>query len=576
MRDFVHVADVARANVLALERCSAAGRAGTPAYNVCSGRPVSILDVARQVAEAAPVRAAGAGGDGRVPAGRRAPRRRLARAGPRRARLHGRGHARGGPARTSPPPRCAPEVDLTRSCKSRCCDHQRGHHLERPAAGGAPPRQQRQRRGSATGRTAARSARPRPWTSATGPRPRRDAAAATSSSTTSVARSATRATATAEARPESGPAADAAARRGCPSPSSERADGGDAVPVAIDEHRVGLPPREAGQRRSRRRPRARPARRRAAAATSGAATARDREQAEQRQAVGRHHAPAQQQPGQRRTSRPARRRARPVAAHASAANPHAAIAANTASAETARNTAAGLKTRNGAARPSAPLGAEQPQGHQHARRVDAASAHDDERRRQVAAEADPTSPTKKSTAPGGCPATWIGQLSGCGVRDAVDVVAEHRGRRRSTSRAVSRYSLRWRQDPVEAGLPVDQRERQQPGQRGGVRREEQPAPRQPTARHRRTPAASRRAATAGTVPMPTLGVPEAVQRRDGRAVAVRASTPSGAARGSDQAARAATAARRPRPATPSGRARSSAWREPRHGARADRPARPTS
>ena len=43
MRDFVHVADVARANVLALAR----GRCGTDRrgyapYNVCSGRPVSI------------------------------------------------------------------------------------------------------------------------------------------------------------------------------------------------------------------------------------------------------------------------------------------------------------------------------------------------------------------------------------------------------------------------------------------------------------------------------------------------------------------------------------------------------
>ncbi|MDF1605534.1 NAD-dependent epimerase/dehydratase family protein [Nocardioides sp. YIM 152315] len=49
MRDFVHVADVARANVLALESV-VAGRPGRfDAYNVCSGRPVSILDVARLV-----------------------------------------------------------------------------------------------------------------------------------------------------------------------------------------------------------------------------------------------------------------------------------------------------------------------------------------------------------------------------------------------------------------------------------------------------------------------------------------------------------------------------------------------
>jgi dTDP-L-rhamnose 4-epimerase len=53
VRDFVHVSDVARANVLAMRRVlEADGAAGATyaAYNVCSGRPVSILDVARQVA----------------------------------------------------------------------------------------------------------------------------------------------------------------------------------------------------------------------------------------------------------------------------------------------------------------------------------------------------------------------------------------------------------------------------------------------------------------------------------------------------------------------------------------------
>ncbi|WP_107765369.1 NAD-dependent epimerase/dehydratase family protein [Nocardioides terrigena] len=50
MRDFVHVDDVARANVLALESVTAGGEGRYAAYNVCSGRPVSVLDVARQVA----------------------------------------------------------------------------------------------------------------------------------------------------------------------------------------------------------------------------------------------------------------------------------------------------------------------------------------------------------------------------------------------------------------------------------------------------------------------------------------------------------------------------------------------
>lgn len=50
-RDFVHVDDVARANLLALEAVVAGPGATYDAYNVASGRPVSILDVARLVAQ---------------------------------------------------------------------------------------------------------------------------------------------------------------------------------------------------------------------------------------------------------------------------------------------------------------------------------------------------------------------------------------------------------------------------------------------------------------------------------------------------------------------------------------------
>ena len=50
VRDFVHVADVARANVLALDSVVASGSGRYDAFNVCSGAPVSILDVARLVA----------------------------------------------------------------------------------------------------------------------------------------------------------------------------------------------------------------------------------------------------------------------------------------------------------------------------------------------------------------------------------------------------------------------------------------------------------------------------------------------------------------------------------------------
>ncbi len=51
VRDFVHVDDVARANVLALAAVASGSTPRWSAYNVCSGRPVTILDVATRVAE---------------------------------------------------------------------------------------------------------------------------------------------------------------------------------------------------------------------------------------------------------------------------------------------------------------------------------------------------------------------------------------------------------------------------------------------------------------------------------------------------------------------------------------------
>ena len=50
MRDFVHVDDVAAANLAAAS--SPADREGFTAVNVCSGRPISILDVARALCDA--------------------------------------------------------------------------------------------------------------------------------------------------------------------------------------------------------------------------------------------------------------------------------------------------------------------------------------------------------------------------------------------------------------------------------------------------------------------------------------------------------------------------------------------
>jgi dTDP-L-rhamnose 4-epimerase len=50
MRDFVHVGDVARANAIAIEAVVGAPTQRSVSYNVCSGRPICIGDVARAVA----------------------------------------------------------------------------------------------------------------------------------------------------------------------------------------------------------------------------------------------------------------------------------------------------------------------------------------------------------------------------------------------------------------------------------------------------------------------------------------------------------------------------------------------
>ncbi len=60
LRDFVHVADVARANAIAIDAVAHAPLQRSVAYNVCSGQPISIGDVARAVAagtrsESAPI-----------------------------------------------------------------------------------------------------------------------------------------------------------------------------------------------------------------------------------------------------------------------------------------------------------------------------------------------------------------------------------------------------------------------------------------------------------------------------------------------------------------------------------------
>jgi dTDP-L-rhamnose 4-epimerase len=52
MRDFVHVHDVARANLLAIDQVAERPAGSWAAYNVCSGAPVPILEVAERLAVA--------------------------------------------------------------------------------------------------------------------------------------------------------------------------------------------------------------------------------------------------------------------------------------------------------------------------------------------------------------------------------------------------------------------------------------------------------------------------------------------------------------------------------------------
>ncbi len=51
-RDFVHVHDIARANVLAIDRVRGAEAGSWATYNVCSGTPITILEVAELLARA--------------------------------------------------------------------------------------------------------------------------------------------------------------------------------------------------------------------------------------------------------------------------------------------------------------------------------------------------------------------------------------------------------------------------------------------------------------------------------------------------------------------------------------------
>ena len=111
MRDFVHVTDVAAANLASIEAVADRRDGAFAAYNVCSGSPVSILDVARLVGSGLGV---GAGGDREVPDGRRAPRGRISRPGRGRTGFHRIDRAGGGSAGVRD--RAAAGVSAERRC----------------------------------------------------------------------------------------------------------------------------------------------------------------------------------------------------------------------------------------------------------------------------------------------------------------------------------------------------------------------------------------------------------------------------------------------------------------------------
>ena len=131
-RDFVHVHDVARANLAALRADRPAG--SVEAFNVCSGRPRTIADLAWALWRSAP----GGSPEPEVVGGYRLGDVRHVFASPdraaRRAGLRGRDRLRGRAWPTSPPRRSASE-GLARVRSARPA----GGACHRPPAGCRPP-----------------------------------------------------------------------------------------------------------------------------------------------------------------------------------------------------------------------------------------------------------------------------------------------------------------------------------------------------------------------------------------------------------------------------------------------------
>ena len=254
---------------------------------------------------------------------------------------------------------------------------------------------------------------------------------------------------------------------------------------------------------------------------------------EQGQAVGEHHQPAEQQPGQHRPRRRRgptgsggrRARARPV--------PRRRRRRTSRRADTAMNTAVGPRTRNGTARRAAASAPSARSGHQHGGRGRRADRGDDEARGQVAAEPDPHERDVEQQGARRMPGDMrrpVVRLRRVG--DAVDELAQRRAdvvdlrARRAGSRSGARARRRSRSARSSASASI-----------------QASAAAYDTSRRRRhasvaasvegvAPAQQRRARGRGMVVSPRCGSQRALQRREGaRRDASRARTSQPVMRG---------------------------------------------
>ena len=207
-------------------------------------------------------------GHRRLPARRRPAHRRLARSGPRaELGFTRRGRARARACRAFATAPAAATLTLTSRCSSRCCTSSASDHLHRRAPAGASARAAARSDSSSHGTNGSQIRSTSALLICDGPRaaPSRRAGARRASSTTRVpVAPAAAAAGAAGPRPAPSERPGAERERGevAPHPVRRGPAARDAVPVAVVEHRVGLPP---ARSRTARTPAPPPAPRRTAA-----------------------------------------------------------------------------------------------------------------------------------------------------------------------------------------------------------------------------------------------------------------------------------------------------------------------